>query len=100
MEFQESEIVTLAVSLALVGSLGFLRKIIHLPRMPVIYAAMFTFLGGHLFTVVEGAFPAKSLGYASFNLLEHICYAVSGVLFAVGCWTLATLGEPEEDAQL
>ena len=99
MEFQESEIVSLAVSVAFVGSLAFLQRVIRLPRLPVIYAAMFTLMGAHLFTVVEGVFAAESLASGAFNLLEHICYAASGVLFAVGCWTLARSAEREEGGQ-
>ncbi|HUT02192.1 MAG TPA: hypothetical protein VM031_07045 [Phycisphaerae bacterium] len=90
MEFQETEIVTLVVAVAFLLSVAFLHKVIRLPRLPLLlYAAIFTLMGGHLFTVVEGLFPLEGFWYGFFNVLEHSCYAVSGILFAVGCWALA-----------
>ncbi len=50
-------------------------------------------LSGWLFTVLEGFFLEYYL-----NLLEHICYAVSSVLFTVWCWKAAH-GAREEDMQ-
>ena len=88
MEFQESEIVTLAVAIAFIGSMAFLHRVIRLPRLPILYAAILTLMGGHCFTVVEGFSAPGTLWYESFNILEHVCYALSGVLFAVGCWFL------------
>ncbi len=89
MEFQESEIVSLAVAIAFTGSVAFLHRVIRLPRLPILYAAIFTLMGGHLFTVVEGFWVPGTFGYELFNVSEHVCYALSGVLLAVGCWALA-----------
>lgn len=84
MTFQESEVVNLVVWAALLASMAFLQRQIRLPRMPLIYAAIFTLMAGHLFTVIEDiAF------FGLFNVLEHVCYALSGLLFAAGCWLLA-----------
>jgi len=91
MTFQESEIVSLIVAAAFVLSIAFLHRVIRLPRLPLIYAAIFILMGGHLFTVLEG------VGwYAFFDILEHVCYALSGVLFAAGCWSLALAAVKQE----
>ena len=94
MTFQESEIVSLIVAVAFVVSLAFLRNVIRLPRIPLIYAAIFSLMGGHLFTVAEDVIWPDL-----FNILEHVCYALSGVLFAVGCWQLARHSGGEEQKQ-
>jgi len=99
MEFQESEIVSLAVAVAFVASTAFLHRVIHLPRLPILYTAIFTLMGGHLFTVVEGFSAPGTLWYELFNVLEHISYALSGVLFAVGCWALAWAARREGASQ-
>lgn len=94
MEFQESEIVSLAVALAFVLSIAFLRRAIRPPRIPLIYAGIFSLVGGHVCTVAEGI-----LWYELFNALEHVCYAASGILFAVGCWRLARRADRPETEQ-
>jgi hypothetical protein len=50
-------------------------------------------LSGWFFTVLEGFFQEYYL-----NLLEHICYTVSTILFAVWCWKSAYRAK-EEDMQ-
>jgi len=99
MEFQESEIASLAVAVAFIASAVFLHRVIRLPRLPILYAAIFTLMGGHLFTVVEGFWEPGTFAYELFNVAEHVCYALSGVLLAVGCGALAWAASREGTSQ-
>ncbi len=82
--FQESEIVNLIFSLLitiffLIFSRGYRR-----PRFPFLYLGFLFMLFAYVFTVIEGfVFPV------AFNLLEHFCYAMSGIFFLIGCMILA-----------
>jgi hypothetical protein len=47
------------------------------------YVGVGFMIGATVFTVVEGIAWA-----GGFNVLEHVCYALAGVSFAVACWRL------------
>ena len=82
---QESEVVRLAQAIQFTVSVVALHRAIRLPRLPFIYAGAFLLVCANVFTVVEGL-----VWFELFNSLEHVCYATAGILFAVGCWSLAT----------
>lgn len=80
---QGTEFVTL-----LLGAMG-LAIIVTLLRPAVtgrygrFFWGLFAYLAGFVFTVVEGFAYGDVL-----NLLEHVCYAASGLLFAWASWTV------------
>jgi len=80
---QESEVVTLILAMAFVVCAIFLRKSPAVPRAPLIYTGIFFTICAYVFTVVEGLF-----WWELFNFLEHLCYALAGIAFATGCWSL------------
>jgi hypothetical protein len=71
------------LGLVFAGSLTLGRKTVSVFDEPVLYAAVLTVLCGQLFTVLEVVW--WPLG---FNWLEHLSYAVAGVLFVLGVWRL------------
>ncbi|MFH1672230.1 MAG: hypothetical protein ABIF87_02210 [Pseudomonadota bacterium] len=81
--FQESEIINLILAVISVLMFASIFKKKGLPKLRLIYIGFFFLLGGYLFTVIEGV-----LRLEFFNLLEHLCYAVSGIFFAAGCRTI------------
>ena len=80
---QESEVVTLILAMAFVLCAVFFSKSTAVPRAPLIYTGIFFIICAYAFTVVEGLFWREL-----FNFLEHLCYALAGIAFAVGCWSL------------
>lgn len=57
----------------------------HLKRIPsflVLLAGFCLLVVGWALTVLEGFF-----WYSSLNFLEHLCYAVSGIVVAIWCWS-------------
>ncbi len=83
--FQESEVVNLVLALLITGLFVFFSRGYRRPRFPFLYAGFFCMLLTYVFTVAEGLiFPVF------FNLLEHFCYALSGILFLAGCVKLAS----------
>jgi len=94
VEFQESELVSLVLAFVFVIVLGILYRADHLPRLPAIYAAAALLILSNIATVLEGFF-----WYSFLNTLEHVCYAASGLLFALACWRLAAQVRTEQDAR-
>ena len=82
--FQQSEIVCLALGMAFLTALYFLANQGKLPRLPILYGGVVLLFFAQVFTVAEDIAWAPV-----FNVLEHVCYALSGLLFAAGCWLLA-----------
>lgn len=78
--FQESEIISLILALVSISLFAFVFKKMKLPRLGLLYIGFFFVLCGYLLTIIKGL-----LWHDFFNLLEHLCYAVSGVFFAAGC---------------
>ena len=53
----------------------------ELPAFGVLLAAFLSLLVGLVLTILEGLFWQETL-----NLLEHVGYAVSALLFTLWCW--------------
>ena len=94
MVFQDSEVVCLILTIIFALSMAILYRAERLPRLPLIYWAVALVVAAILFTVAEGL-----LWYSLFNALEHVCYALAGVLFAVACWRLARPGAGDGEAR-
>jgi high-affinity Fe2+/Pb2+ permease len=89
--FQQSEIVCLALAIPLSIPILYLGKVARAP-MRLLIGAVVSALGAATFTVVE------DIGWGDFfNLLEHVSYALTGVLLGVGCWRLALWSRREEE---
>lgn len=78
--FQESEIIALVVALVGVFLLIFVFARRDVPQLRHFYAAFFAIAAASFFTVVEGVMWENF-----FNLLEHLSYMLSGILFILGC---------------
>lgn len=74
--FQESEIVNLLVGFGSVPVLVLLARRVALPHAGIVYTAFAFLLLAYVFTVVEGV-----VWHRGFNFLEHLSYAVAGLLF-------------------
>ena len=82
--FQESEVVSLFIFLAVTILFLIFSKGYRRPFFPYLYAGFLSLLLGGIFTVVEGAlFPVF------FNLAEHVSYAAGGICFLIGCLKMA-----------
>ena len=78
--FQESEIINLILSITSLGIfLPFLRKH-RLAGLQLFFVGFGLILAAQFFTVMEGV-----LWHEFFNHLEHLCYGLSGLFFAVAC---------------
>ena len=53
----------------------------ELPAFGILFAAFLSLLAGLVLTILEGLFWQETL-----NLLEHVGYAVSALLFTLWCW--------------
>jgi len=82
--FQESEVVCLVFGAVFLGTMAFLNRQKKLPRLPALYAGVLLLFVSQVSTVAE----SFVWGFA-FNLLEHVCYMLSGVAFALAAWRLA-----------
>ena len=81
--FYPNEIASLLFGIvgALVILLFFRKE--NLPRFRYIFLAFLSILAANFFTVVEG------VGWQDFfNFLEHLSYAIAGLIFAGACWSL------------
>lgn len=78
---QQSEIIALALALALAPIVVWTYRGISLPAKPLLAWGLGAMLGAYAATVMESFF-----GPVALNLLEHLLFAVAGVCFAVlGC---------------
>jgi len=80
--FLENEIVMIILGIA---TLIFIfinhKRIKKFPSSAIFLSSFYVLFAGWIFTVLEGVlFPEL------FNLLEHLCYALSSVLLTVWCW--------------
>jgi len=92
--FQESEIIALVVALVGAFLLTFVLTRRKVPELGFFYTGFFFIVAASLFTVVEGVFWNEF-----FNAVEHLCYALSGISFVLGCWSLLRHSEPEEEGR-
>jgi Na+(H+)/acetate symporter ActP len=90
--FQESEIISLVVALVGAFLLVFVFARRSVPQLRRFYAAFFAIVAASFFTVVEGVFWE-----GLFNLLEHLCYMLSGIFFMLGCWSASEDFESREE---
>jgi hypothetical protein len=54
-----------------------------LPRFRLIFTAFLFILAANFFTVAEGFLLPELL-----NILEHVSYALAGLLFTALCWSM------------
>jgi hypothetical protein len=81
--YQESEIVDLLMAVVLTPVLYAVFRTVLLAGKRWFLLGYLAVIAGYTFTVIEG-YVAEDL----FNLLEHVSYAVGGVGFAVGAWSV------------
>jgi len=82
--FQESEIITLMIgSIGLWLMLRFFNES-DIPGLKYLKAGCALMVCAYIFTLVEGV-----LFLTFFNFLEHVGYALSGLLFAFGFWKMS-----------
>ncbi len=90
--FEESEIVSLALAIPLSVPIVLLARAVRTSRLYLLVGAVIFALAATIFTVVE------NIAFRDiFNLLEHICYATTGILIAAGCWRLALYSRRAEE---
>jgi len=78
----QDEFVTLVLGMGVLASFTVGQmKVKILPDGKVFLLSFSLLTAGWMFTVLEGFFWPDL-----FNLLEHLCYAVSTVLLALWCW--------------
>jgi len=79
---QESEIICLLLGLGvLIFILGNLSRLNRFCGMRTLLASYAMLLAGWILTVLEGFW-----GETVFNVLEHLCYALSSLLMTVWFW--------------
>ena len=89
--FQESEIINLILAFISISVFALILKKRGLPRVRLLLLGFFLMLCGYLFTVIEGI-----IWHVFFNLIEHLCYALSGISFLAGCWRISTHSTAEQ----
>lgn len=75
---QQSELIILVLSIALIPVVVWTYRGIELPGKPLLACALSAMFGAYVATVAEG-FVAPTV----FNALEHLLFAVGGLCFAV-----------------
>ncbi len=78
--FQESEIINLILAIVAVFVVISPVQKIRVPGFHFFYTAFFLIVAALIFTVVEGF-----IWHAAMNFLEHACYAMAALFFAVAC---------------
>lgn len=80
----QNELVTLILGMSALGFFVLGRvRIRELPGWRLFLLTFALLVAGWVLTVLEGFFWPIAL-----NLVEHICYTVSSILFALWCWRL------------
>ena len=91
--FQESEIINLILS---IGSLCIFIPFLRMRGIAGLHLFLVGFgliLAAQIFTVVEGV-----VWKSFFNHLEHFCYGMSGIFFAVACIRMPRSRESDPEA--
>jgi len=78
--FEESEIINLILGLASLVIVYYETSKREIPKFQLFFAGFIFVVMARFFTVVEAVVLEEI-----FNILEHICYALSALLFAAGC---------------
>ena len=81
--YQESEIVDLLMVAFLTPIMAASVRSIHIAGKRWFIAGYLALVTGYVFTFAEGFVWPDAL-----NILEHACYALSGILFAVAAFQL------------
>lgn len=82
MPIQENEGVMLLLGIGLlIFVLGNYRRLVRFPYVNILVTGFVILTAGWLLTVLESFFWGDVL-----NLLEHMCYAASGIVTAVWLW--------------
>ena len=80
--FQDNELFNLVLTFAvLVFLLTQLRELKRLPKCAILLSSYGMLFAGSVVTVLESVFLPSVL-----NVVEHACYALSGLLFSLWCW--------------
>jgi hypothetical protein len=82
--FEESEIINLILGLASLVIVYYETRKRVMPNFHLFFAGFIFVVLARVFTVVEVIFLEDIV-----NILEHICYAISALLFAAGCISLS-----------
>ena len=91
MKVKPDEVVILVLGVAtLLMILAQRPRLRDFPRLGIFVAAYLVLLAGWVLTIAEDLFLREQM-----NLLEHVCYAGSTVLFALWCWYAFVAGEPD-----
>lgn len=87
---QENEIVAFALAIGvLVFFITARLRLREFPAWKIFVASFCVCTMGWLFTVLEGLWSGLAIGpllESLFNAVEHVCYAVTSLLFALWCW--------------
>jgi len=89
---EEGEIINLIFGVAALFIFLSLLKESKSFNLKMFRNGFFVILCAYLFTVVEGFFFEKF-----FNLLEHLCYVLSGFYFLIACINLPRSRNPAKD---
>ncbi|MFH1747934.1 MAG: hypothetical protein ABIG44_12940 [Planctomycetota bacterium] len=79
--FQQNEVVTLILGIGVLVFFIGRSDLSHIPAWKTFLASYALLLLGWHFTVLEDVCLPEIT-----NLLEHICYATSSIVFAIWCW--------------
>lgn len=82
--FEESEVINLILGLVSLVIVFYEIRKRMIPDFHLFFAGFVLIVMARIFTVAEGLFLEDIL-----NILEHICYALSALLFAAGCISLS-----------
>ena len=77
--FQTSEVINVALIVLLAPLVLTTVRGVPVPQRRTFTVALLAMLSGYVFTVLEGLGAGEL-----FNLVEHVSYALAGVMFSVG----------------
>ncbi len=92
--FLESEIINFISALVSVLIILLISRKKEIPKFRFIYPGFFLIVAAYVLTVLEGV-----VWYKFFNLLEHMCYAGAGLLFAAGAWSMRNSSMKGEESR-
>lgn len=89
---QDSELVNLVMGFVSVLIMIQIFRKSRLPEFNLVYLGFFAIIFAYIFTVVEGI-----IWKDFFNFLEHLSYAVAGLVFALGSFSIYRLSKIGKD---
>lgn len=84
MDYQESEIFVLLMAAVLTPLIIVALRSVRIAGRRWFLLGYFAMMAAYVFTVAEGYLPLSE----AFNLAEHLMYALSGIGFAGGTWSV------------